>query len=130
MEDAETKVARWAEAPPLKTSRELKLRVDEDMKRDVEILEKRGRSTREDFSQVFSQVAPRRPNTPEGFHHRVDCCNAQSAAADGTTFSDSLLMTALSLPPGGRHSAQGSCTVSAAHIITEQEGGGAPQQPG
>lgn len=61
MEDAETKVARWTEAPPLKTSRELKLRVDEEIKRDVEILEKRSRSTREDFSQVFSRVAPRRP---------------------------------------------------------------------
>lgn len=36
--------------------------------------------------------------TLEGFHHWVQCCNAQSAA-DSTTFSDSLLMTASSPPP-------------------------------
>lgn len=58
----------------------------------------------ESFPGGFSPAA-----TLEGFHHRADCCNAQSAA-DGTTFSDSLLMTALSLstPPVGATQRRGA----------------------
>lgn len=54
--------------------------------------------------------------------HRLDCCNAQSAA-DGATFPDSLLMTAPSSPPWW---APLSCDGSAVHIITERGRGRSP----
>lgn len=65
--------------------------------------------------------------TPQVFsldvsQHRLDCCNAQSAA-DGATFPDSLLMTAPSSPPWW---APLSCDGSAVHIITERGRGRSP----